>query len=199
MCFILGFEMLCKMWKYRFLSNFTRKRFLFAKILMQLSLNQIVSSIMEYKNWAHTQILWQKFNWVKSNEFMVNAVSDCLVLIAEKTCASIFGIYRRIVRWIIFLIHVHVCIMLFVEELNVLDIYICYYHFVVILLIKVCYSSIKSNPYHFLLFLLLLNPFLFFLVLKPPQCNLIKRYVTAWEIWRNPITGNMRVTLRASQ
>lgn len=119
----MGFEMLCKMWKYGFLSNFTRKRFLFAKILMQLSLNQIVSSIMEYKNWACTQILWQKFNWVKSNEFMVNAVSDCLVLIAEKTCASIFGIYRRIVRWIIFLIHVHVCIMLFVEELNVLDIY----------------------------------------------------------------------------
>jgi hypothetical protein len=25
---------------------------------------------------------------------MVNAVSDCLVLIAEKTCASIFGIYE---------------------------------------------------------------------------------------------------------
>ena len=131
MCFIMGFEMLCKMWKYRFLSNFTQKRFLFANILMLLSLNQIFSFIMEYKNWVHTQILRQKCNCVKSNEFRINAVSDCLVLIVEKTCASIFGIYRRIVRWIIFLIHVHVCIMLFVKELNVLDIYIYIYIYVV--------------------------------------------------------------------
>jgi hypothetical protein len=43
-----------------------------------------------------------------------------------------------------------------------------------LLLIKVRSSSIKSNPYHFLLFLLLLNPFLFFLVLNHLSAILLK-------------------------